>query len=117
LQALCVAPGMPGATGQGRKPGAQGGIEPLHEGSVDRSALSLSLLDEMECLEQVPKRQAPLNSLSVGPFDDLDDVQFRPFHQPWASTTPALLWTALRKKRRICPFQVATLSVAQRIGD
>jgi hypothetical protein len=65
---------MPGATDQGGKPGSQGGIEPLDEGGVDRPTLALRLLDQMECLEQVAKRQSSLNSLFVRPFDDLDDV-------------------------------------------
>ena len=56
LQALRVAPGMPGATGQGRKPGSQGGIEPFHEGGVDCPTLALCRLDQVKRLEQVAKR-------------------------------------------------------------
>jgi hypothetical protein len=90
LQALRVAPAMVGAKAQGRKQGPQGGTEPFHEGRVDCPALALFPLNEVKRLRQGAKRKSALYPLSVRPFEDLDDVQFRLLNQPRASTTPAL---------------------------
>lgn len=64
FQSSCAAPGMPGA---------QGGTEPFDEGGVDCPAPALRLLDKVEHIVQVTKRQSTLDSLSVRPFDEQYD--------------------------------------------
>ena len=58
FQTVCVAPGMPGATDQCGKSGSEGSIEPLDKGSVDCVPLPLSLLNHVNGLEQITKRQS-----------------------------------------------------------
>ena len=89
FESLCVGPGMPGPTGEGWKPGPEGGIEPLDERSVDGAPLALCFLDEVKGLEQITEGQSALYPLSVRPLDDLNDVQLGPLDQPRASWAPA----------------------------